>query len=82
MNQRQVVIGAAGPSGRPSIEGWPARAPLQESGSSKWGFQAAGAKPRIGAIGRGSMRLLALFASDARELVELMYEFERPLVPR
>jgi nucleoside-diphosphate-sugar epimerase len=43
-------------------------------------FKAAGQKPNIGVMRRGFFRFFGLFAADAREMLELLYEFERPLV--
>lgn len=43
-------------------------------------FAAAGKAPRVGTLGRWSMALAGLFVAGAREMGELMYEFEEPLV--
>ena len=43
-------------------------------------FKAAGNKPNIGLLGGRSLRIAGLMNSDAREMIELMYEFEEPLV--
>ena len=43
-------------------------------------FQAAGQPAKIGAINKLMMRLAGLFAPGAREVVEMMYEFEKPFV--
>ena len=43
-------------------------------------FKAAGNKPNIGLLGGRSLRVAGLMNSDAREMIELMYEFEEPLV--
>lgn len=43
-------------------------------------FRAAGNKPNIGLLGGRSLRVAGLMNSDAREMIELMYEFEEPLV--
>jgi nucleoside-diphosphate-sugar epimerase len=43
-------------------------------------FKAAGKKPNIGVMGRGFFRFFGLFVPDAREVLELLYEFEKPLV--
>jgi nucleoside-diphosphate-sugar epimerase len=43
-------------------------------------FAAAGHLPRVGATGPLGMRLAGLFVPEARETVELMYEFTRPFV--
>lgn len=43
-------------------------------------FKTAGTKSQVGVMGRSFFRLVGLFVPDAREMVELMYEFEEPLV--
>lgn len=43
-------------------------------------FQEMGLPPKIGTIGRGMMALAGLFLPDAGEMVEMMYEFDRPFV--
>ena len=43
-------------------------------------FQAAGTEPNIGAMGGDMLRFLGLFSRDHREMLELLYEFEEPLV--
>ncbi|MBL7074285.1 hypothetical protein ISS37_03485 [candidate division KSB1 bacterium] len=43
-------------------------------------FKAAGTKPNLGVMGRGFFRFFGLFVPDAREMVELMYEFEETLI--
>lgn len=43
-------------------------------------FRAAGNKPNIGLLRGHSLRVAGLMNSDAREMIELMYEFEEPLV--
>ena len=43
-------------------------------------FRAAGNKPNIGLLSGRSIRVAGLINSDAREMIELMYEFEEPLV--
>ena len=43
-------------------------------------FKVAGKKPNIGVMGRGFFRFFGLFVPDAREMLELLYEFENPLV--
>ncbi|MBI5645813.1 MAG: NAD-dependent epimerase/dehydratase family protein [Ignavibacteriae bacterium] len=40
----------------------------------------AGQAPRMQRAGRGMMRFFGLFSSGAREMVEMMYEFEKPFV--
>ena len=43
-------------------------------------FKAAGTDPKMGTLGRGVLRFFGLFNADAREFLELRYEFEEPLV--
>lgn len=43
-------------------------------------FKATGEKPNIGVMGRGFFRVFGLFVADAREMLELLYEFEEPLI--
>jgi nucleoside-diphosphate-sugar epimerase len=43
-------------------------------------FKAAGKKPKISVMGRGFFRFFGLLVPDAREMLELLYEFEKPLV--
>ena len=43
-------------------------------------FRAAGNKPNIGLLSGRMLRVAGLINSDAREIIELMYEFEEPLV--
>lgn len=43
-------------------------------------FKAAGNKPNIGLLSGRSIRVAGLMNSDAREMIELMCEFEEPLV--
>ncbi|MCK6578844.1 MAG: NAD-dependent epimerase/dehydratase family protein [Anaerolineae bacterium] len=43
-------------------------------------FALAGTTPKIGAVGRGMMRLAGLFVPAAREMVEMMYEFEQSFI--
>jgi nucleoside-diphosphate-sugar epimerase len=43
-------------------------------------FRAAGNKPNIGLLSGRMLRVVGLVNSDAREMIELMYEFEEPLV--
>lgn len=43
-------------------------------------FEAAGTKARMKAVGRGYFRTRGMFGSVAREMVELVYEFEQPMV--
>lgn len=43
-------------------------------------FRLAGSEPKLGAVNKLMMRLAGLFAPGAREMVEMMYEFEKPFV--
>ena len=43
-------------------------------------FDAAGTKARIRTMGRGYFRLRGMFGSVAREMIELVYGFEQPMV--
>jgi nucleoside-diphosphate-sugar epimerase len=40
----------------------------------------AGVRLRISRIGKGMLRLVGLFSPPARELIEMMYEFEEPFI--
>lgn len=43
-------------------------------------FNASDTMANVGVMGRGFFRFFGLFVPDAREMVELLYEFEEPLV--
>lgn len=43
-------------------------------------YQLAGHPPRIGSMGKLMMMLGGLFIPEAREMVEMMYEFEQPFI--
>ena len=43
-------------------------------------FNTSGTMANVGVMGRGFFRFFGLFVPDAREMVELLYEFEDPLV--
>jgi nucleoside-diphosphate-sugar epimerase len=43
-------------------------------------FEEMGRPPRMRTMGRGMLRLAGLFVPEARELVEMMYEYEKPFV--
>lgn len=43
-------------------------------------FEELGRPPKLRTMGRGMLRLAGLFVPEARELVEMMYEFEKPFV--
>jgi nucleoside-diphosphate-sugar epimerase len=43
-------------------------------------FEEIGAPPKMSGMGRLMMRIGGLFIREARETVEMMYEFEKPFV--
>ncbi|MDF2645047.1 MAG: NAD-dependent dehydratase [Paenibacillus sp.] len=43
-------------------------------------YEAAGHAPRIGTMGRGMLRLGSLFIPAAKEVIEMLYQFEQPFV--
>lgn len=43
-------------------------------------FEELGRPPRMRTMGRGMLRVAGLFVPEARELVEMLYEFEKPFV--
>jgi nucleoside-diphosphate-sugar epimerase len=43
-------------------------------------FAAAGSKPKMRAVSRGLFKMAGIFIPDAGEMVEMLYQFERPLV--
>ncbi len=43
-------------------------------------YEAAGAAPEMGVRGRGTFRLLGLIYPPARAMLEVLYEFENPLI--
>lgn len=43
-------------------------------------FAAAGNKPRMRTVGRGLFKLFGVFIPDAGEMVELLYQYEQPLL--
>lgn len=43
-------------------------------------FAELGRAPRMRTMGRGMLRFAGLFVPEARELVEMMYEFEKPFI--
>ncbi|WP_028400709.1 NAD-dependent epimerase/dehydratase family protein [Ectobacillus panaciterrae] len=43
-------------------------------------YRASGERANYGKIGKGLLRLVGIGSPEARELIELMYEFEEPLV--
>jgi nucleoside-diphosphate-sugar epimerase len=58
----------------------PGAGPLTGRQFIEMAFKAAGNKPDIGLLSGGSLRFASLINSDAREMKELLYEFEEPLV--
>ena len=58
----------------------PGAGPITGKQFIEMAFQAAGTKARMKAMGRGSFRFAGLFTLAAREMVELVYQFEKPLV--
>ncbi|NRF90042.1 NAD-dependent epimerase/dehydratase family protein [Paenibacillus frigoriresistens] len=43
-------------------------------------YEVAGHSPRIGTMGRGMLRLGGLFIPAAKEVIEMLYQFEQPFV--
>ena len=43
-------------------------------------FKAAGTNKKIGVLRRGMMKFAGLFNPEAREMIEMLYEFEEPLI--
>jgi nucleoside-diphosphate-sugar epimerase len=43
-------------------------------------FQAAGLPPKMSSMGKWMMRMGGIFIPEAKEVVEMMYEFEKPFV--
>jgi nucleoside-diphosphate-sugar epimerase len=64
------------------VEVWhvPGAGPITGREFIDMAFKAAGNKPNIGLLSGRSIRVAGLMNSDAREMIELMYEFEEPLV--
>src|SRR5919109_144974 len=58
----------------------PGAGPLTGRQFIEMAFKAAGTKPNIGVLSGGFLRFAGLVNSDAREMMELLYEFEQPLV--
>lgn len=58
----------------------PTAPPVTQRELIKMIFEAAGQPPKIGAMGRLMMRIGGLFVPGAREMVEMMYEFEKPFI--
>lgn len=58
----------------------PGAGPLTGRQFIEMAFKAAGNKPDIGVLSSGSLRFASLVNSEAREMKELLYEFEEPLV--
>jgi nucleoside-diphosphate-sugar epimerase len=58
----------------------PGAGPLTGRQFIEMAFKAAGTKPDIGVLSGGFLRFASFINSDAREMRELLYEFEEPLV--
>jgi nucleoside-diphosphate-sugar epimerase len=58
----------------------PGAGPLTGRQFIEMAFKAADTKPDIGVMSGGLLRFASLVNSDAREIMELLYEFEEPLV--
>ncbi len=58
----------------------PGPGPLTGRGFVEMAFKMAGTKPSVGALGSGLILFASLFSSDAREVRELLYQFEQPMV--
>jgi nucleoside-diphosphate-sugar epimerase len=58
----------------------PGAGPLTGRQFIEMAFKAAHGAVNVGVMGRGFFRFVGLFVPDAREMAELMYEFEAPLV--
>jgi nucleoside-diphosphate-sugar epimerase len=69
---------------RPSTYGqsWhvPGPGPITGRAFLELAFRAAAKAPRLGLMRRGAARLAGFFVPTASEMVELLYEFEQPLV--
>jgi nucleoside-diphosphate-sugar epimerase len=63
-------------------EAWhvPGAGPLTGRQFLEMVFRAAGTPPRGSAMGRLTFRLLGLLAPEAKEMLELLYQFEQPMV--
>jgi nucleoside-diphosphate-sugar epimerase len=66
--------------GRGEVWHVPGAGPLTGRQFIEMAFKAAGTKPEIGMLSGGFLRFASLINSDAREMRELLYEFEEPLV--
>lgn len=58
----------------------PAAAPITGRDFIALAFEVAGKPPKIGLHPRWMMSLVALFSRNMREIVEVLYQFERPFV--
>jgi nucleoside-diphosphate-sugar epimerase len=58
----------------------PGAGPLTGTEFIELAFRVAGTKLEIGVMGGGFLRFASMENSDAREMKELLYEFEEPLV--
>lgn len=58
----------------------PGAGPLTGGELIQLAFEAAGKRPKMQAMSPLMFRIFGIFAPDAGEMVELMYEFEKPLL--
>ena len=58
----------------------PTTGPLSRSAKRRIIFREAGQPPKMSGMGRTMMRIGGLFIPEAKETVEMMYEFEQPFV--
>ncbi len=58
----------------------PGPGPLTGREFIEMAFKIAGTRPRVGVMGGGLILFASLFSSDAREVRELLYQFEQPMV--
>jgi nucleoside-diphosphate-sugar epimerase len=74
-----VLLGAA-PEAYGQAWHVPGAGPLTGRQFLEMVFGAAGTSPRGSAMGRATFRLLGLLAPEAKEMLELLYQFEEPMV--
>ncbi len=58
----------------------PGPGPLTGREFIEMAFKTAGTRPNVGVYGGGLILFASLFSSDAREVRELLYQFEQPMV--
>ncbi len=58
----------------------PGPGPLTGREFIEMAFKTAGTRPSVGVMGAGLILFASLFSSDAREVRELLYQFEQPMV--